>query len=436
MGHGPRTLWPPWRRRSQRARQGDAEDPGMAVGRPGGSGLKRRTFEILEANAGGDRVAQWVGIAIIVLIVINLTAVVLETVPELRASYGSLFVAIELITVALFAIEYGLRIWVADLHGPLLKYGPLGARLHYMIHPGAVIDALAIVPTLIGFVFDVFDVNVLVIFRLLRFLKLARYSPGMRSLVNAVASERRALMASGVIMAGLVVTAASLMHWIEGAIQPDRFGSIPAAMYWAVTTLTTVGYGDAVPVTAAGKALAGVVMLFGFCMFALPVGIIATAFAREIHQRDFVITWSMVARVPLFAELNAGEIAEVTRLLTAQSVEPGTIVTYAGDPAHSMYFIASGTVEVDLPDAKIRLSDGDFFGEIAVLRKATRSADIVALTHCRLLLLDADDLHHLMNRKPGIAAHIRSVARARVAPEILTPKGDMVSSELHEPRDD
>ncbi|MEJ1161017.1 cyclic nucleotide-gated ion channel [Prosthecomicrobium sp. N25] len=404
----------------------------MALQRSVVAGPKRRVYEILEANAGGDRVAHLVSVGIIGLIVINVAAVVLETVPQLRGSYERLFVAIELVTVALFAVEYILRVWVADLHGPLIKYGPIGARLRYMAHPGAIIDFLAIAPTLVGFIFDVFDVNVLVIFRLLRFLKLTRYSPGMRSLANAVVSERRALVASAVVMAGLIVTAASLMHWIEGQIQPNVFGSIPASMYWAVTTLTTVGYGDVVPVTAPGKVLAGIVMLFGFCMFALPVGIIATAFAREIHQRDFVVTWGMVARVPLFAELNAGEIAEVTRLLSAQSVEPGTVITYAGDPAHCMYFIASGTVEVDLQDAKVRLSDGDFFGEIAVLRKATRSADIVALSHCRLLLLDAEDLHHLMNRKPGIAAHIRQVARSRIEREALTPRGDITQDELHE----
>ena len=97
-------------------------------------------------------------------------------------------------------------------------------------------------------------------------------------------------------MLGLILVAATLMYLIERHGQPERFGSIPAAMYWAVTTLTTVGYGDAVPLTAAGKLLAGFTMLAGLCMFALPVGIIATAFAREIHNRDFVVTWGMVAR--------------------------------------------------------------------------------------------------------------------------------------------
>lgn len=396
---------------------------------------KHRTFEILEVPPLADSTALFVDRAIVLLIVVNLFAVVMETVPGYRESYGELFLAFEIGTVAIFAVEYLLRVWVSDEHVPLKRYGRIGARLRYVLTPWAIVDLLAVAPTLVGFAFGVYDVNVLVVFRLLRFLKLARYSAGMSSLVNAVASERRALFASGVVMAGLIITAASLMHWFEGAIQPDRFGSIPLAMYWAVTTLTTVGYGDMVPVTPAGRALAGVVMLFGFCMFALPVGIIATAFAREIHSRDFVVTWAMVARVPLFAELSASEIADVMRLLRAQTVEAGTVVTAAGDPAHSMYFIAAGTVEIHLPREHLRLGEGQFFGEIAVLRKARRSADVVALTHCRLLVLDAEDLQYLMQKKSDIAAHIRAVARERVAHEAVTPRGDIAIEEIDDNRE-
>ncbi|MCE1237636.1 MAG: cyclic nucleotide-gated ion channel/potassium channel family protein [Hyphomicrobiales bacterium] len=393
---------------------------------------KRRIFEVLEVPPVGDPVALFVERAIIVLIVVNVASVILETVPELRVRFGDVFLAIEVGTVVLFALEYLARVWVSDEHVPLKRYGRIGARARYVMSASALVDLLAVAPSLVGFAFGVYDVGVFAVFRLLRFLKLARYSAGMSSLVNAVASERRALAASAVIMAGLIVTAASLMHAIEGDIQPDRFGSIPVAMYWAVTTLTTVGYGDIVPVTGAGRALAGVVMLFGFCMFALPVGIIATAFAREIHSRDFVVTWGMVAKVPLFSQLSAAEIADVMRLLRAQTVEAGTIITAAGEPAHSMYFISSGTVEIDLPHEKLRLSDGAFFGEIAVLRRARRSADVVALTHTRLLLLDAEDLQYLMQKKSEIASHIRAVARERIAHEAVTPRGDIATEELEE----
>lgn len=391
---------------------------------------KLRVFEILEVSALSDRPARVVDWAIVFFIVLNLAAVVLETVPSLRASYGAVFLAIEGLTVALFAIEFALRVWVSDLHPALGRFGASSARLHFLLWPSTIVDFMSFAPTVVGFLFDIGDVNVLVVFRLLRFLKLARYSPGLDSLVSAVMSERRALIASAVLMAGLILTAAALMHWIEGAVQPERFGSIPDAMYWAVTTLTTVGYGDVVPISPAGKVLAGVVMLFGFCMFALPVGIIATAFAREIHQRDFVITWGMVARVPIFAELSAAEIADVMRLLRGQTVEAGTIVTSAGEAARSMYFIASGSVEVDLPHEKVRLSDGAFFGEMAILRRARRSADIVALTRCRLLVLDAEDLHALMKKRPVIARHVEDMARKRTTNEAVTPRGDIAEEEI------
>jgi voltage-gated potassium channel len=392
--------------------------------------VKRRAFEILEAGGRKDPAARAVEIAIVLLVLSNVTATILETVPDLRARYGTLFLAVEFVSVALFLVEYLARLWVADLHPHLSRLTPSRARLAYAVQPFAIIDLLAILPSLVGAFFDVYEVGFAVSFRLIRFMKLARYSPGMRSLADAIMAERRALMASAVIMLGLIIAVATLMHELESAAQPEAFGSIPAAMYWAVTTLTTVGYGDVVPVTPAGKLLAGLTMIMGFTMFALPVGIIATAFAREIRQRDFVITWSMVARVPLFSELATADVADIMRLLRAQQVEAGTVITYADEPAHSMYFVVSGRVEIDLPSGRVQLGDGHFFGEIAVLRRAQRSADVIALEPTRLLVLDADDLHHLMHRRPEIGRRIRAVAEERLEREAVTPQGDIASEEI------
>ncbi len=393
--------------------------------------FKRRAFEILEVGGPADATARAVDVAIVLLVLLNVAAVIMETVASLRQAYGGLFMAIEIATVTLFVLEYAVRVWVADLHPQLGRLSKVEARLRYVLQPMAVVDLLAIAPPLVGAVFGVWDVGFAVAFRLLRFLKLARYSPGMRSLAAAVASERRAILASAIIMLGLVIATATLMHTLEGTIQPDVFGSIPAAMYWSVTTLTTVGYGDAVPVTPAGKLLAGVTMVIGFTMFALPVGIIATAFAREIRQRDFVVTWSMVARVPLFGELGPADIADVMRLLRAQYVDAGTVVTYAGEPARSMYFIVSGSIEINLPHGKVVMGEGRFFGEIAVLRRVHRSADSVALTPVRLLVLDAEDLHHLMHRRPEIGRRIREAADAHVGTPV-TPRGDIATDEVGE----
>jgi len=399
------------------------------------SRLKRRIFEILEAGAGGDTTSKIVDRVLIVLILINVVAVVLETVPSMRAEYWRTFQIIEIASVFLFTAEYLTRLWVADEHITLRHMPPYRARINYAIQPAALIDLFAILPFFVGFLVPAADLRFLRLFRLMRFLKLVRYSPALRSLGHAIASEKRALLACLVILFGIVLCAATALYLAERHAQADAFGSIPRAMWWAIATLTTVGYGDTVPITWLGQVIAGIVMVVGYGLFALPVGIIATAFAREIHQRDFVVTWGMVARVPLFSELSAVEIAQVMRLLHAQTVEAGTMIARAGEPAHSMYFLGSGEVEIELPRERVRLHDGAFFGEVAVLRKAERSANVVAISRCRLLLLEAEDLHRLMEDQPGIAARIREVAEERLGKEIITPGGDLVKDELVEDDD-
>ena len=161
------------------------------------------------------------------------------------------------------------------------------------------------------------------------------------------------------------------MYLAERHVQPDKLGTIPEAMWWAIVTLGTLGYGDVVPVTPLGKLIAGATIFSGFVMVALPVGIIASAFGAMMHRRDFVVTWSMVAKVPLFAELAAAISRTSWRLLQAQTVEPGAIIARRGDPAHSMYFIVAGEVAIALKDSTVRLGAGQFFGEVAVLRRAT-----------------------------------------------------------------
>lgn len=400
--------------------------------------FKERVFSLLEDAGLGNTAARRLDVAIVVLILINLTTAMLDTVPDLRARYELFFQVAELVTVGAFTVEYVLRIWVSDLNLTLRRHGPVGARLRYVVQPVAIIDLIAIAPAIVAIFLPDFPASTLVVFRLLRFLKLARYSPGMRSLVSALASERRALMASAIIMAGLIVVMASLLHAVEGGLQPKAFGSVPAALYWAVATVTTVGYGDVVPITPLGKTIAGFAMIMGFSLFALPVGIIATAFAREIHKRDFVVTWGMLARVPLFAELSAADIAAIMPLLHAQSVEGGTLIAAAGEEAHSMYFIVSGQVEIRVEDQHFVLEQGAFFGEIAILRRARRSADVVALSDCQLLVLEAADLHYLEAKRPDIGRQIRAAARKRLAEEPVTPHGDLTTEELKstEPAED
>ncbi len=394
-----------------------------------GANLRRRLYEILEHGTIGDRTAVMVSRLIVILIVTNLVAMILDSVPALQAQYGPLFFAIEVLSLVAFTIEYGLRVWVAAEHAPNRHASERKSRWKFVSSPLGVIDLLAVLPFWLALVLPA-DLRVFLVFRMVRFLKLARYSPAMRSLLDALNNERRALFGCFVILLGATLVAASIMHVVEGHAQPDKFGTIPDAMWWAIVTLGTIGYGDVVPVTVLGRLVASVTIFVGLVMVALPIGIVATAFADEIHRRDFVVTWGMVARVPLFAELQATEIADIMRLLRAQQVEPGDVIAKRGEPGHSMYFIAAGEVEIELKHERVRLGAGHFFGEVAALHRTRRSATVTAVTRTSLLVLDAHDLHVLMDREPRIAEHIREVARARVGGDVVTRKGDLVVEEL------
>jgi voltage-gated potassium channel len=399
-----------------------------ATGGPRGKSFKQRVFRLLELGSSGDRQGQWVDRILLLFIVATVVLVVLETVPSIQQEWSGLLDSFEFVVGAVFLTEYLLRLWVADLHPPFRRLKPLQARLRYAVRGEAVIDLLAVLPFFLGFLLPTGDLKALIVLRLLRFFKLARYSPALRSLANAVAGERHALGASLVIIFGVMLLAATGMYLVERSVQPDALGTIPHAMWWALATLTTVGYGDVVPVTVAGKLLGGLVMLMGYGLFALPIGIVATAFAREIHARDFVVTWGMVASVPLFEDLRASEIAEISKLLRALSVDGGQPITRVGEEATSMYFIARGAVIVELGSTRARLEEGAFFGEMAILGGRRRLASVSAAEATQLMILEASDLQRLMNDKPEIARKILDEVKART--QFMTASGDIVPEEL------
>jgi voltage-gated potassium channel len=391
--------------------------------------LRRRLYEILEQGPVGDRTGYIVARILVLLIIVNLVAVALESIPRFDAQYSGWFAAIEIVSLIVFTLEYLLRLWVAVEHAPFRHLSPRMARLKYATSGAGIVDLLAVLPFWFAFMLPS-DLRVILVLRIVRFLKITRYSPAMRSLLDVLYSERRALFGCIVILVGTALMSGTLIHLAERDVQPDKLGTIPDGMWWAMVTLGTIGYGDVVPVTVVGKLIAGVTIFLGLVMIALPVGIIATGFANEIHRRDFVVTWSMVARVPLFAELNASEIADIMRLLRAQQIEPGGVIARRGDPARSMYFIAAGEVEIDLPHECVRLGVGHFFGEVAVLRRARRSATVTAVARTSLLVLDAHDLHALMERDTRIATHVREVARNRLGHELVVRSGDIVTEEI------
>ena len=393
------------------------------------SDLRRQVYEVLERGSASDRISLLTDRFFVALIFINLVAIVLGSVPQLEARYSLWFDLIEYGSLVVFTVEYLLRVWVAVEHAPRKHLSKRAARLKYVLSAPGLIDLFAVLPFWFSFLVPA-EFRVVLVLRMIRFLKITRYSPAMRSLLEVLYGERRALFGCLVILSGATLIAAALMHLVEGRVQPEKLGTIPDAMWWAIVTLGTIGYGDVVPVTPLGKLIATATIFLGLIMIALPVGIIATAFAEEVHRRDFVVTWGMVARVPLFSELNAIDIADIMRMLRAQQVEQGTRFVHRGEPAHSMYFIAAGQVEIELPHERVQLGAGHFFGEVAVLRRARRSANVTALVRTRLLVLDAQDLHALMERDTRIAEHIREVARSRIKRELVTAKGDIITEEI------
>jgi voltage-gated potassium channel len=391
--------------------------------------LRRRVYLLLEQGPVGDGPGVLLDRLLVSLILLNLLAVVLESVPDYRHRYALIFDLVEYISLVVFTIEYVLRLWVAVEHGPIRHLSPTRARLKYALSPAGIVDLIAVLPFWLAPLLPT-DLRFILVFRIVRFFKIARYSPAMRSLLDVLYRERRALFGCLVITAGAALVAAALMHLVEGRVQPDKLGTIPDALWWAIVTIGTIGYGDVVPITVLGKLVATGTIFLGLIMVALPIGIIATAFAEQIHRRDFIVTWGMIARVPLFAELDATEISDIMELLSAQVVQAGDIIVRAGDHAHSMYFIAAGEVEIALKEKSMRLGVGQFFGEVAVLRRTQRTATATALARTNLLVLAAQDLHALMKREPRIAARIDDMVAKRVGREVMTPKGDIVSEEI------
>ncbi|RTE89288.1 cyclic nucleotide-gated ion channel [Bradyrhizobium sp. LVM 105] len=392
---------------------------GRGLGDPN---MRDRLYELLEhdplAYSAGSRFIQ----VIIGVIVLNVIAMVLASVPELDARFGTLFEAITILSVIVFALEYVARMWTVAGHTQR-KGSALSDRLGYAFSALGIIDLMAFLPAAIALATG--RHATLAALGVLPFFKLVRYSPAMRSLLAAVHAERRALIGCIVILIGAVLTFASLLYAIERDVQPDKLGTIPQAMWWAIVTLGTVGYGDVVPVTPLGKFVSTFAIISGFAMIALPVAIISTAFAEEVKRRDFVVTWGMLARVPLFSHLSAAEIADIMRLLRARTVEQGEVLVRRGDAASSMYFITAGEVEIALPSQHVRLSDGTFFGEIALLHKTKRSGTVTATRKTRLLVLDAQDFHALIARMPTLADHVHTTAKARLA-----DTGDLALAEL------
>src|SRR5437868_8215290 len=244
-------------------------------------------------------------------------------------------------------------------------------------------------------------------------LKVVPGIPGLRQLRRVLVLESGPLLSVLVIFLVVVFLGSVAEYFLEREVQPQTFGNVPAAMWWAVVTLTTTGYGDVVPITLLGRIVAAVVMICGLGVFGLWTGILATGFAAETRRDNFLKTWESVTEVPFFAALGPSAIADVTHMLRIMDLPARTMIIRKGQAGDCMYFIAAGEVEVDLPGKKVRLGEGAFFGEMALLGNNLRSANITTTRVSRLLVLDLVDFRMLMARHPVLAATIDAEAKRR-----------------------
>jgi voltage-gated potassium channel len=241
--------------------------------------LNQHVWAILNGSDSGGRAGRIFELGMLGLIALNVLALVLETVEGIYGWAPGPFRAFEVFSVAIFTVEYLLRLWSCTAAERYSR--PVIGRLRFALTPLAIIDLLAILPFYVPKV-DI-DLRVVRIVRLFRVAKIGRYSRALSTFGRVATAKRAELIAILSILVILLILASSLMYYAENEAQPDKFSSIPAAMWWGIATLTTIGYGDIYPITGLGKLLAGFVAVLGIGMFALPTGILGAAFVEEIQ---------------------------------------------------------------------------------------------------------------------------------------------------------
>ena len=377
--------------------------------------LRQRIHAILD-NESSTQAARRLREIEAVIIIAGIAAVALGTLDELSSAWRHAAEAVTGIVAFIFLVEYIARLWTAPEAPRHEGVSALAARWHWMLSLEGLIDLLAVIPILaLASGGAKPGADSAAVFVLLWVLKLGTDAPGASLIVRVVRNERSALAAVAALFLIVLLAGATLAYFAEQEGQPAAFGSIPASLWWAIVTLTTTGYGDVVPQSLLGRMVGGVLMISGIAVLALLAGILATGFAEEIKRREFVRIWELVARVPFFAEVGAIAISDIVGRLRSRTYPAGAVVIRRGTPGDAMYFIVSGEVEVRVAARPIYLRDGSFFGEMALLDRRPRSADVVAVTSCTLLILNVAEFYQIAGQQPALVQAIEAEARRRHA---------------------
>jgi voltage-gated potassium channel len=352
-------------------------------------------FRLLKS--GTFRLLQYLVLAV------GLVAMAAMTVPDLSAA-ARIWVSVALwCCFGFFAAELAVKCWPDTA---------VAAARNYLLTVPGIIDLLAVLPIPLALLIGA-PADTAWLLASLWLLKLAPVVPGLSLLGRVIEQEARPLASVFVIFLIVLLLSAVALYVLERASQPEQFGSLPRALWWAVTTLTTTGYGDAVPETSVGRLIAAIVMVCGLGVFGLWAGILATGFAAEHRRRDFVRNWDLVTSVPFLRNLDAPAVIELTRMLRPLDLAEGNVVVRRGRPGDSMYFIASGEVEVRLEPQPIRLGAGSFFGEFALLEGGPRTATVVTTMPSTLLILEVSDFRAFTAHHPELAVAVETEAARR-----------------------
>lgn len=386
--------------------------------------LRQRIYDLLdeENHSHSARRMRAVEVA---LILVGIAAVAIGTVDEISDVTRAVAEGLTGLVAILYFLEYCVRLWVAPEHPHGHELAPGRVRLRWALSPEGLIDLLAVGPAVTMVTGGISPgSDFAAVFVLLWVLKLATHAPGVELIARVVHNERSALTAVMALFVITLLAAATLAHFAEGPTQPDQFGSIPSALWWAIVTLTTTGYGDVVPKTPLGRMLGGALMICGIAVLALLAGILATGFSEEVKRREFVRVWELVARVPFFADVGAVAISDIVARLRSRNYPTNSVIVRRGGPGDAMYFIVSGEVEVRIgAGAPIVLRDGAFFGEMALLDRRPRSADVVSASPCTLLVLNVADFYQIAGQQPTLVAAIEAEAQRRQAANLAAREG-------------
>ena len=261
------------------------------------------------------------------------------------------------------------------------------------------------------FLIGILDLRIFRLFRFFDIFSKTRILLPSNTLFKTIHVQRHSLLGSLFLVLSVLLLFSTIMYFVEREAQPEKFGSIPLAIWWGMETLTTVGYGDVHPITPLGKVLGTLTMLLGIGMFALPAAILGSAYYEEMQKRNFLVTFEAILEVPLFEELPIKALSKINEKLDAVLLPPNEAVFEKGEEADSMYIIESGRAQVELENP-IVLEPGDYFGEMGFINNNPRNATITTLEEVKLLQLKKEDLEELFDEHPVLFQAIEAKLEA------------------------